>query len=60
MGTRERIREFGYKGIEMAALLGKDAAPVTGYLIRAQDLQAQMERLLLPLEVEASGRDLDN
>jgi putative transposase len=43
-------REYGYKGKEIAAFLGKDPAAVTGYLRRGQDLREKMERLILFFE----------
>jgi hypothetical protein len=43
-------REYGYKGKEIAAFLGKDPASVTGYLWRGQDLHDKKERLNLLLD----------
>jgi len=43
------LREYGYKGKEIAEFLDKDPAAVTGYLRRGQDLKDKMERLILLL-----------
>jgi hypothetical protein len=43
------IREYGYKGKEIAAHLSKDPASVTGYLRSGQDLKEKKERLNLLL-----------
>ena len=51
-------REYGYRGREIAAFLGKDPAAVTGYLRRAQDLRDKKERLILFLD--SVGNNLNN
>jgi putative transposase len=43
-------KEYGYKGKEIAAFLGKDPAAVTGYLRGSQDLRAKVEELILRLD----------
>jgi predicted transcriptional regulator len=52
------LKEYGYKGKEIADFLGKDPAAVTGYLRRAQDLRDKKERLILFLD--SVGNNLNN
>ena len=53
----QNLRDYGYKGKEIAECLGKDPVAVTGYLRREQDLRDKMERLILLLR---SARNILN